>query len=124
MPNAFSGHQFVIRKGIVRTDQMNLQELVKLLVPVQILTIFDAKMENVSITAMFVMVKMSGKCTTKNKFLKFAVCEFCIHNFFSFTVGITRMRSIVKWLHVLLVFARKIVKSKYIRPKAIRRLLL
>ena len=61
MPSAFSGHQFVIRKGIVRTDQMNLQELVKLLVPVQILTIFDAKMENVSITAMFVMVKMSGK---------------------------------------------------------------
>ena len=61
MPNAFSGHQFVIRKGIVRMDQMNLQEHVKLLVPVQILTIFDAKMENVSITAMFVMVKMSGK---------------------------------------------------------------
>ena len=61
MPNAFSGLQFVIRKGIVPTDQMNLQELVKLLVPVQILTIFDAKMENVSITAMFVMVKMSGK---------------------------------------------------------------
>ena len=61
MPNAFSGLQFVIRKGIVRTDQMNLQELVKLLVPVQILTISDAKMENVSITAMFVMVKMNGK---------------------------------------------------------------
>ena len=61
MPNAFSGHQFVIRKGIVQTDQMNLQELAKLLVPVQILTISDAKMENVSITAMFVMVKMSGK---------------------------------------------------------------
>ena len=61
MPNAFSGLQFVIRKGIVQTDQMNLQELAKLLVPVQILTISDAKMENVSITAMFVMVKMSGK---------------------------------------------------------------
>ena len=61
MPNAFSGHQFVIRKGIVRMDQMNLQELVKLLVPVQILIISDVKMENVSITAMFVMVKMSGK---------------------------------------------------------------
>ena len=61
MPNAFSGLQFVIRKGIVRTDQMNLQELVKLLVPVQILTISDAKMENASTIVMFVTVKMSGK---------------------------------------------------------------
>ena len=61
MLNAFSGLQFVIRKGIVRTDQMNLQELVKLLVPVQILTISDAKMENASTIVMFVTVKMSGK---------------------------------------------------------------
>ena len=76
MPSAFSGHQFVIRKGIVRTDQMNLQELVKLLVPVQILTIFDAKMENVSITAMFVMVKMSGKL----KKLRFKKHTFFLNN--------------------------------------------
>ena len=34
------------------------------------------------------------------------------------------MKSIAKWLHVLLVFARKIAKSKYTRPKAKRRLLL
>ena len=61
MLNAFSGLQFVIRKGIVQTDQMNLQELAKLLVPVQILTISGAKMENVSIIVMFVTVKMSGK---------------------------------------------------------------